>query len=382
MENEEIFFALSLFFFLGAHNAIAYPAFTVDSYDYGDVPFSFNGHNYKNFVLTAGSGGSTVLIYNYFDENVVITNPQILRSSGYEKANIYIAPASGQTGHYLQRVCLYQFGNLTCSNWTEYNLTSGQNKYWGASPYYRLCFTDDYFRASFNFTFQYAFTGLCGVGDTTVGQTYYAYNPQLTIIVDPVTGGAVTSDPAGIDCPDTSCQANFTINSDVDITATASTDWAFAYWDNGTTCLYDNPLTVTMDWAKTLTAVFFRTFRNAVGDFQITTGDECVIYVRNETDILYAACNGEAADCFDQAQTAGYDTGQTPKEGAIIVFDRVPETALDVGHVAIVTNYNGDQVSMHDSNWVGYHAIGDHTETIGTGGYAIKGYIYYTPNQQ
>ena len=130
-----------------------------------------------------------------------------------------------------------------------------------------------------------------------------------------------------------------------------------------------------------MAAVFARTFQDTVGNFDVTTGDECVIYVRNETGIIYDACHGEASDCFEQAQAAGYATGSEPRESAIIVFDRVPNTALAVGHVGIVISNNGDYVTMHDSNWVGYHTIGNHTELVGENGYNIKGYIYFTPHQ-
>lgn len=233
-------------------------------------------------------------------------------------------------------------------------------------------------------------SGVCGLNlwlDQTTNGGYVATNfpgistvpmAQLTININPSAGGTVTSDPAGIDCPGTSCEAGFTYNSEVDIEAYPETDWAFAYWDNGTTNLYSNPLTVTMDSAKTLTAKFFGTFRNAAGDFRQSSGDgdECVIYVRNETDILYAACNGEAADCFSQAQSVGYSTGSAPRIGSIIVFNRA-SGALSSGHVGIVTNINGTEITIQDSNWVAYHTIGNHT--VDVSGYSIAGYIYYTP---
>jgi surface antigen len=135
-----------------------------------------------------------------------------------------------------------------------------------------------------------------------------------------------------------------------------------------------------VEYARNLKAVFEpKSFQCTAGNFDVVIGDECVLYVRSETGIPPEACHGEAADCFEQAQAAGYATGSEPRESAIIVFDRVPGTALSVGHVGIVASHVGDQVSMHDSNWVGYHTIGDHTETVGPNGYAIKGYIYCAP---
>lgn len=217
-------------------------------------------------------------------------------------------------------------------------------------------------------------------GQTIMSTNYTPPTFQLSVTINPANTGSVASSPTGLDCTSNPCTGTLS-QGNVQLTPAPITNYAFGYWDDGTMQSSSNPMSVKLNDNKALTAKFFKTFSNRVGNFQITTGDECVIYVRNETGIISAACNGEAADCFSQAQTAGYATGQTPKEGTIIVFDRVPETALSVGHVAIVTSYSGNQVSMHDSNWVGYHTIGNHTETIGTGGYAIKGYIYYTPNQ-
>lgn len=215
------------------------------------------------------------------------------------------------------------------------------------------------------------------IDDLAVGPLGSGTDTQLTIILSPQAGGTVSSYPEGLSCVDDTCQGDFSPEN-VSVTATPSTDWAFAYWDDGTTNLYDNPLTVMMNGDKSLTAKFFRTFRNAVGDFRQSSGDgdECVIYVRNETDILYAACNGEAADCLDQAQSAGYSTGSAPMIGSIIVFNRA-SGALSSGHVGIVTGINGTEITMQDSNWVAYHTIGNHM--VDVSGYSIAGYIYYTP---
>lgn len=119
-------------------------------------------------------------------------------------------------------------------------------------------------------------------------------------------------------------------------------------------------------------------FRNAVGSFYQTSGNggQCVIYVRNETIIPYAACNGEAADCFAQAQSQGYHTGSVPRIGSIIVFDRAAG-GLSVGHVAVITAINGSIITLQDSNWSGDENIQSHTVDVST--YNILGYIYYTP---
>ena len=213
---------------------------------------------------------------------------------------------------------------------------------------------------------------------------------QLTIALDPVLGGGViiTVPPGfpeyqcGINSEE-ECDFEVDYNAQVTLEAQANSGYAFSHWEinNQTMGDVDGTIVISMSEDKDVVAVYARTFQDTAGNFDVTAGDECVIYVRSETGIIYDACHGDAADCFEQAQAAGYATGSEPRESAIIVFDRVPDTALAVGHVGIVTSYNGDYVSMHDSNWVGYHTIGNHTELIGENGYSIKGYIYFTPHQ-
>ena len=79
-------------------------------------------------------------------------------------------------------------------------------------------------------------------------------------------------------------------------------------------------------------------FRKNVGD----DGDECVLYVRDETDILNTAFYGEAYTCFDKAKNAGYATGSDPKESAIIVFNIDNSKDMPVGHVGIVKKVDGN----------------------------------------
>ncbi len=138
---------------------------------------------------------------------------------------------------------------------------------------------------------------------------------------------------------------------------------------------YDNQADVIVN-----SGFFVPTFRNAAAGFRTTSGDgdECILYVRAETDIPSAACTGEAGDCFSQAQAKGYATSTiVPRVGAIMVFAKVPNTSLQYGHVGIVTAIDGTNVTIQDSNWVGYHTIGNHT--VNTANYSIVGYIYYAP---
>jgi len=120
----------------------------------------------------------------------------------------------------------------------------------------------------------------------------------------------------------------------------------------------------------------YKTFRCAADDFRYnigTDGDECVIYVRNETDIPWADFNGYAYTCYQKAKNAGYKTGNEPKKSSIVVFDK-QDGIGNAGHVGIVKSVDGSNITIRDSNYVGYHAIGEHK--INTDNYIILGYIY------
>lgn len=130
----------------------------------------------------------------------------------------------------------------------------------------------------------------------------------------------------------------------------------------------------------------FETFSCTAGNFSdpinLNKGSDngqCVKYVRYETGISYAGCNGNASTCYDDAISAGYAVGQTPRESAIIVFDAdSSKSGLGVGHVGIVRSVDGKNVTIRDSNWVADYTVGEHTEDVST--FKIKGYIYCDGN--
>jgi len=66
--------------------------------------------------------------------------------------------------------------------------------------------------------------------------------------------GTVTSAPAGIDCG-LDCSEDYTTNTVVTLTATADPGSTFTYWSD-LDCLDANPCVVTMDSAKSITAMF------------------------------------------------------------------------------------------------------------------------------
>ncbi len=198
---------------------------------------------------------------------------------------------------------------------------------------------------------------------------------QLTVTLNPATGGSVTSSPAGIDCG-TDCQEN--LSGSVTLDASAAQNWAFGFWDDGSTSYTEKPKTFTVDSNKTITAKFFKTFTNRVGNFQASTGStidtgECVPYVRYETGVpIY----GDAYTWYGQAASANYATSATvPRVGSIIVF--AVQGGMTSGHVGIVTSISGTSLGIRSQNWHNDGKVSD--DTVDVNGYTITGYIYYTP---
>jgi hypothetical protein len=81
-----------------------------------------------------------------------------------------------------------------------------------------------------------------------------ASDPMLLVYKDGTGTGAVTSDPAGIDCGIT-CTASFAATTVVTLTATPDTYSTFTGW-SGSGCSGTGDCVVTMDTAKSVTATF------------------------------------------------------------------------------------------------------------------------------
>ena len=206
--------------------------------------------------------------------------------------------------------------------------------------------------------------------------------PQLTVVIEPagVLPGSVVSVPSGvISCgadPEV-CSAPMSQAASISLEAVPNTGWVFGHWEEA-----GSPYVLTLNTSlnKAVTARFYRTFRNAVGNFYQNSGDggECVDYVNAELGIAFT---GHAWTWFQEAIAKHYYVDMNPTIGSIVVFAPVPNTALQYGHVGIVTSVNGNMISIRDSNWCSNncHSIDDHAENLGPGGYKVLGYIHYTP---
>jgi hypothetical protein len=102
-------------------------------------------------------------------------------------------------------------------------------------------------------------TGGCNVtlnASTSVTATFTTQTPQtfpLTVNKSGTGSGTVTSNPGGINCGPT-CTASYNSGTVVTLTATPAAGSVFAGWSGG--CSGTGPCTVTMDAARTVTAIF------------------------------------------------------------------------------------------------------------------------------
>lgn len=78
---------------------------------------------------------------------------------------------------------------------------------------------------------------------------------------------------------------------------------------------------------------------------------------------------GNAGGWLGSAKSAGYATGGSPQPGAIIVTGE-----SWAGHVGIVEDVNGSNVTIREMNYNGWGVVS--SRTINTGNPVIKGYIY------
>ena len=174
----------------------------------------------------------------------------------------------------------------------------------------------------------YSFGNTFDFGNSVQG----GVNPvKLTVAT---TGtGSVLSSPSGINSASGYTAANFAENSTVSLTATATSPQLFAGWTGDITSSA-NPITVTMDVAKTLTANFASTPLPTISNFnnlnKLLFDDSFVIaaptsnstgaftYVSSNTAVATISGNtvtilstGTSTITANQAATGSYSTGST-----------------------------------------------------------------------
>ncbi len=104
-----------------------------------------------------------------------------------------------------------------------------------------------------------ALSTFTGTANLTYGSCGQIISPTLTISGPGLGTGTITSTPTGINCntsSDTGCTANFTLNSQVSLTATPAPGSVFAGWSANCQPAQNNTCTVTMANYETV-GVFF-----------------------------------------------------------------------------------------------------------------------------
>jgi len=93
----------------------------------------------------------------------------------------------------------------------------------------------------------------------------------------------------------------------------------------------------------------------------------CTYYVAQKRTVPWS---GNAGTWLNGARNSGYETGNTPKPGAIMVTSEGKGT----GHVAYVESVDEDQITVSEMNYKGFGKTS--TRTISSNYGVIKGYIY------
>jgi hypothetical protein len=160
-------------------------------------------------------------------------------------------------------------------------------------------------------------------GDESV--TAYFTQDQYALTINTDGSGTVDKDPN---------QATYSYGDVVTLTANANTNWDFAEW-SGDAIGTDNPITMTMDGNKTVTATFEYVapsvsvrFSSAIYNAKETDGVATITVVLDGTSavpvtVAYATSNGTATAGSDYAATSDtlhFAVGQTSRTFTVPVF--------------------------------------------------------------
>ncbi len=225
----------------------------------------------------------------------------------------------------------------TCTSWTYSN--------WGECQFYgtqtRTVLTSSP-------------SGCTGGAPVTTQSCNYVTPPQLTVAVEPLTGGSITG--SGIDCGVGStnvCQEDYTSQEEIVLTANHAPGYAFAYWREGTTQVVDNPYLGIMVADKSLTAVFKFAFAFPLANYTPYTAPVSSVFdhtatagYASDTNHHVTAFNGEMSDnqnlysgttCYPKVDSSAFGSGfnYTGISGAgsyYLCYDGHPGTDYPVGN--------------------------------------------------
>jgi hypothetical protein len=106
-------------------------------------------------------------------------------------------------------------------------------------------------------------TGIGTVNVSNLVNNWSSGGGQTLLTVSVTGGGTVTSGPSGISCPST-CSADFSGGTNVDLMATPASGWTLSSW--GGACSGTGGCSVTMNSPQTVSATFAQVFTLSVSD--------------------------------------------------------------------------------------------------------------------
>jgi len=294
------------------------------------LPYLINGHTYTEVIGTCQANGTCTVTYF---ENL---------SSG---AAVYFYGL---------------YGTLWVTQSTNYNYLSRYCNPGDSSSCSDNSGTDSYmsFAGAYPWDSSHIQTtrDIWNVPHTSV---YFSANLQpalgLTVNLDPQSGGGMASLPDGEnpDCGSAGniccgmagytdvCQVYYPTDSDVTLKAFPNTGWTFAYFDNGTTQLYDNPSTVTMSSAKLVTTVFKF---NLAFPLQIDcSGISCTPYTAPVSTVFDHSATGEYGSDTDHHVTTfsgEVSDNQSPYSGSTC-YPKTDNSAFGSGFNYVGTSGTG-----------------------------------------
>jgi len=165
--------------------------------------------------------------------------------------------------------------------------------------------------------------------DLNSTDTNSSCNPQVTLTLTmPVTGGTITSAPAGINCSSSTCTASFNSGTDVTLTASSGSGSTFTGWSGA--CSGTGTCSVTMNSAKTVTANFKTQYALTVS----TAGNGF-----GEVFGTGINCGVDASDC-NQSMSGGTSTTLTATPASGSTFSGWSGACTGTGACSITMNSN------------------------------------------
>jgi surface antigen len=354
---------------------LLYFSFSINSFAF-NLPYVYNGHTYTNVLDYHGYWGG----YNWHQTiyyNIPTNNAWGTFSSRYQGDN------SGQVYNvameavlWIQQAPEYNGGNPIIN---EYWFNDGYGHVGagiGCGSWCGTIYTENLYSSQ-------------DILELTGSTVWFEANVfTFTTHVNPNNAGTVSLSPSG---------GGYEADTEVETTANPNSGYEFAYWEwnNGASSSTNNPETFTMDEDLEVTAVFFKTFRDVVGDGfyeeydpqdpEVYGDGECVTYVKYETGIT--DISGNASTWYSGAISAGYYTTEGPTiptgmdmSSAIIVFGRISDESFPYGHVGIIINkIDSTNLNIRDANWHLDGKLYEHSIDVTSEDYNILGYIYHTP---